>query len=110
MVRNLSGGNQQKVVVARWLAVQPRILIVDEMTRGIDVGAKQEMYRIIQNLRKEGMSIIFISSELPEIIGLCDRVLVMYKGKIVGEVSREEISCEIILAHAMGARQGCVLT
>ncbi|MCX7667776.1 MAG: sugar ABC transporter ATP-binding protein [Atribacterota bacterium] len=105
MVRNLSGGNQQKVVVARWLAVQPRVLIVDEMTRGIDVGAKQEMYRIIQNLRREGMSIIFISSELSEIVGLCDRVLVMYKGKIVGEVRREEISEETILAYAMGARQ-----
>ncbi len=103
MVRNLSGGNQQKVIVARWLAVQPRILVVDEMTRGIDVGAKQEMYRIIQNLRKEGISIVFISSELPEIVGLCDRVLVMYKGRVVGEIKREEISREKILAYAMGA-------
>ena len=103
MVRNLSGGNQQKVIVARWLAVQPRVLIVDEMTRGIDVGAKQEMYRIIQDLRKEGISIIFISSELPEIVGLCDRVLVMYKGRVVGEVKREELSREKILGYAMGA-------
>jgi len=110
MVRNLSGGNQQKVIVARWLAVQPRILIVDEMTRGIDVGAKQEMYKIIQDLRKEGMSIVFISSELPEIIGLCDRVLVMYKGKIMGEVAREEFSDELILAYAMGAKQNSVST
>ena len=103
MVRNLSGGNQQKVIVARWLAVQPRILIVDEMTRGIDVGAKQEMYRIVQNLRKEGISIIFISSELPEIVGLCDRVLIMHKGRVAGEVKRKEISQEKILAYAMGA-------
>jgi len=103
-VRNLSGGNQQKVVIARWLTIQPRILIVDEMTRGVDVGAKQEMYRIIQDLRREGMSIIFISSELSEITGLCDRVLVMYKGKIVGELQREAISEETILAHAMGAK------
>lgn len=103
-VGNLSGGNQQKVVVARWLAVRPQILIVDEMTRGIDVGAKQEMYKIIQDLRREGISVIFISSELPEIVGLCDRVLVMYKGKVVGEVRREEISEETVLAYAMGVR------
>lgn len=103
-VGNLSGGNQQKVVVARWLAVQPRVLIVDEMTRGIDVGAKQEMYRIVQSLRREGIAIVFISSELPEIVGLCDRVLVMYKGRIVRELERRDLSQETILACAMGAK------
>ena len=73
LVKNLSGGNQQKVIVARWLAINPRIILMDEVTRGIDVGAKAEMYKIIHNLRKEGISILLISSELSEIIGICDR-------------------------------------
>lgn len=105
LVKNLSGGNQQKVIVARWLAINPRIILMDEVTRGIDVGAKAEMYKIIHNLRKEGISILLISSELSEIIGICDRVVVMYKGRVVGDLERNEFSEEKILAYAMGIKQ-----
>ena len=104
-MKNLSGGNQQKVIVARWLAINPRIILMDEVTRGIDVGAKAEMYKIIHNLRKEGISILLISSELSEIIGICDRVVVMYKGRVVGDLERNEFSEEKILAYAMGIKQ-----
>lgn len=105
LVKNLSGGNQQKVIVARWLAIKPMIILMDELTRGIDVGAKVEMYKIIQNLRKEGISILLVSSELTEILGLCDRVIIMYKGKVVGEAERRDFSKEKILAQAMGIAQ-----
>lgn len=101
MVRNLSGGNQQKVIISRWLAINPKILIVDEITRGIDVGAKYEIYRILQNLRKEGISILFVSSELPEILGECDRIITMCQGKITGEILREEATEEKVLSLAM---------
>jgi ABC-type sugar transport system ATPase subunit len=101
IVNNLSGGNQQKVSVAKSLAVQPQILILDEPTRGVDVGAKSEIHRIISNLAKEGKSIILISSDLPEILGMCDRVLVMKSGEIVGELNREELSQERVLSMAL---------
>lgn len=101
IVNNLSGGNQQKVSVAKSLAVEPQILILDEPTRGVDVGAKSEIHRIISNLAKEGQSIILISSDLPEILGMCDRVLVMKFGEIVGELSREELSQERVLSMAL---------
>ncbi|MCL5986548.1 MAG: ATP-binding cassette domain-containing protein [Actinobacteria bacterium] len=101
LVRNLSGGNQQKVIISRWLAISPKILIVDEITRGIDVGAKSEIYRILQNLRKEGISILFISSELPEILGECDRIIVMCQGEITGGLLREEATEEKVLSLAM---------
>ena len=102
MVRNLSGGNQQKVIISRWLAINPKILIVDEITRGIDVGAKYEIYRILQNLRKKGISILFVSSELPEILGECDRIIIMCQGEITGEILREEATEEKVLSLAMG--------
>lgn len=99
-LKNLSGGNQQKVVVAKVLATNANIIIFDEPTRGIDVGAKQEMYRLIRELAEQGNSIIMISSEMEEVIGLSDRVLVLHEGHMAGELSREELSQEAILRLA----------
>jgi len=93
-VLDLSGGNQQKVVIARWLALKPRILIVDEPTRGIDVGAKAEVHALMSQLAREGVAILMISSELPEVMGMADRLLVMREGRMVGEVSRAEATPE----------------
>ena len=101
LVSNLSGGNQQKVVLGRWLARAPRVLILDEPTRGIDVGAKAEIYRLIAELAASGIAILVISSELPELIGLSDRILVMAAGRIVGEVQRGEATEQRVLELAM---------
>ena len=98
---NLSGGNQQKVVLSKWLFANPEILILDEPTRGIDVGAKYEIYTIINRLASEGKGIIFISSELPEILGVCDRIYVMRDGKIVGEMPASEASQEKVMKYIM---------
>ncbi|MEG0373791.1 MAG: sugar ABC transporter ATP-binding protein [Enterococcus sp.] len=95
---NLSGGNQQKVVIAKWLATHPKILILDEPTRGIDVGAKKEIYMLMNTLVQEGVSIIMVSSELPEVIGMSDRIVVMNEGKINGIISREEATQEGIMS------------
>lgn len=103
-VSQLSGGNQQKVVLSKWLLNNPRILILDEPTRGIDVGAKYEIYKIIVELAKQGVGIILISSELPEVLGMSDRVLVMSGGKIAGELSRNEATQEKIMALATGGK------
>jgi len=100
-VGELSGGNQQKVVLARWLASKPRIIILDEPTRGIDVGAKSEIYTIINELKKNHVSLILISSELPEILGVCDRIIVMKNGEISGELSREEATEMAVIELAM---------
>ena len=100
-VGKLSGGNQQKVVLARWLAAKPKVLILDEPTRGIDVGAKAEIYRLIDDLANEGLGIMFISSELPELLGLADRIYVMQNGRITGELSAATASEEAVLALAM---------
>jgi L-arabinose transport system ATP-binding protein len=100
-VGKLSGGNQQKVVLARWLAAKPQILILDEPTRGIDVGAKAEIYHLIDDLANEGLGIMFISSELPEILGLSDRIYVMQHGQITGELSGAEATEESVLELAM---------
>lgn len=102
-VGNLSGGNQQKVLLAKWMFADPDILILDEPTRGIDVGAKYEIYCIINQLVAEGKSVIMISSELPEILGMCDRVYVMNEGKIVGELAGEEATQELIMSHILKA-------
>jgi ABC-type sugar transport system ATPase subunit len=99
---NLSGGNQQKVVLAKWLACQVDVLILDEPTRGIDVGSKQEIYLLVDRLAAEGVGILLISSELPEIVGLSDRVLVMREGRVVGAFARPDLSQEEILACAVG--------
>jgi ABC transporter. len=88
---SLSGGNQQKVVLAKWLLSKPKVLILDEPTRGIDVGAKFEIYKVMVELAKQGMAIILISSELPEVIGMSDRILVVSKGRITGEYQRKDI-------------------
>ncbi|MCL4516434.1 MAG: xylose ABC transporter ATP-binding protein [Firmicutes bacterium] len=101
-VANLSGGNQQKVVLAKWLMANPRVLIMDEPTRGIDVGAKFEIYNIMHDLVKQGVCVIMISSELPEILGMSDRILVMHEGKISGEFQREEADQEIIMSAMAG--------
>ena len=98
-VGNLSGGNQQKVVLAKWLASDPEILILDEPTRGVDVGAKNEIYKIMNELAARGMAIIMISSEMPEIVNMCDRILVMNDGKITGELDRSEFDQEKILHY-----------
>jgi ABC-type sugar transport system ATPase subunit len=100
LLGNLSGGNQQKVVIGRWLATKPKILILDEPTRGVDVGAKAEIYAIMNDLVKEGVSIIMISSELPEVINMSDRVVVMSAGKITECLSREGLSQEKIMQYA----------
>jgi len=99
-VRYLSGGNQQKVVIAKWLLVDAEIIIVDEPTRGIDVGAKVEIYKLLNGFVKEGKSVIMISSVLPELIGMCDRMYVMHEGEIKGMLNREEFSSEKILTLA----------
>ncbi len=96
-IQNLSGGNQQKVSLAKWLFVKPDLLILDEPTRGIDVGAKFEIYTIMNDLVEQGMSIIMISSELPEVLGMSDRVYVVSEGKITGELPIEEATQEKIM-------------
>ena len=102
-VGNLSGGNQQKVLLAKWMFADPDILILDEPTRGIDVGAKYEIYCIINQLVAEGKSVIMISSELPEILGMCDRIYVMNEGKIVGELAGSEATQELIMSKILSA-------
>ncbi len=102
IVENLSGGNQQKVVFARWMLAKSDLLILDEPTVGIDVGAKQEIYRLMSGIAAEGRGILMISSELPELLGMCDRILVMREGRIVHEVSREEATQEKILYYSAG--------
>ena len=102
-VGNLSGGNMQKVLLAKWMFAEPEILILDEPTRGIDVGAKYEIYCIMNQLVAEGKSVIMISSEMPEILGMCDRIYIMNEGKMVGELSASEASQEAIMSHIIKA-------
>ena len=99
-IMTLSGGNQQKVVIARWIASQPEVLLCDEPTRGIDVGAKAEVYEILREISSRGIGIILVSSELPELISLCDRIIVMHEGKITGELTREDANEESIMRYA----------
>ncbi|POA83403.1 sugar ABC transporter ATP-binding protein [Pseudomonas protegens] len=101
-IDTLSGGNQQKALLARWLMTQPRILILDEPTRGIDVGAKAEIYRLIASLAGEGMAVIMISSELPEVLGMSDRVMVMHEGQLMGTLDRNEATQERVMQLASG--------
>lgn len=104
MVGDLSGGNQQKVVLAKWIAAQSQVLILDEPTRGVDVGAKQEIYNLLNELTERGVSIIMVSSDLPEVIGLSDRVVVISEGQITGEVSGQQINEEDIMTLATGGQ------
>lgn len=96
----LSGGNQQKVVLGKWLAINPKVIILDEPTRGIDVGSKAEIYSIINELAANGAAIIMVSSDLPEIINMCDRTYIMCEGRITGELPAKEFSQEQIMIHA----------
>lgn len=102
IVRFLSGGNQQKVVLGKWLGMEPKLLLLDEPTRGIDVGAKEEIYHLMDKLAGEGLAVLFVSSELEEIIGMSDRALVMHEGCITGELKREELTEESIMQLATG--------
>jgi ribose transport system ATP-binding protein len=102
IVQFLSGGNQQKVVLGKWLAMRPRVLLLDEPTRGIDVGAKQEIYKLMEELARQGVAILFVSSEMEEILGMSDRVLVMHEGCLAGELARGELSEEAVMHLATG--------
>ena len=104
-VENLSGGNQQKVVIGKWLATEPEVLILDEPTRGIDVGAKAEVHRIISELADSGAGILLISSEMPEILHLSDRILVMHEGNVTAQLSREEATQESIMHAAVAGAE-----
>lgn len=104
VVQHLSGGNQQKVVIGKWLALKPRLLLMDEPTRGIDVGAKQEIYQLMEQLAKEGVAILFVSSEMEEILGMSDRTLVMHEGRLTGELQREHLSEESVMQLATGGK------
>ncbi len=101
-VINLSGGNQQKVVLAKWLALNPKVLIVDEPTRGIDIGAKAEVHSLLSQLAESGVAVLMISSELPEVLRLADRILVMREGRLVAEFDHAEASEERVVAAATG--------
>ena len=101
IVRELSGGNQQKVVLARWLLHSCRVLLLDEPTRGVDVATKAELYRVITDLAKEGLAVLVVSSELPELVGICSRILVMREGEIVFEVDGAAATERELLRHAV---------
>jgi ABC-type sugar transport system ATPase subunit len=103
-VATLSGGNQQKVVLGKWLATEPRVLMLDEPTRGVDVGAKSEIYRLLFDVAQSGVGILVSSSENAELLTLCDRVLVMFRGRVVAELSRDEAS-EARIAHFAGGHR-----
>jgi ribose transport system ATP-binding protein len=103
-VKNLSGGNQQKVIIARWLTLKPRVLILDEPTRGIDVGTKAEIHALMSQLAREGVGVLMISSDLPEVLGVSDRILVMHAGGIAAEFTRDEASQAAIMFAATGGK------
>jgi ribose transport system ATP-binding protein len=100
-VVNLSGGNQQKVVLAKWLATEPRVLLLDEPTRGIDINAKKEIYALIGQLAQSGLGVVMVSSELPEILGIADRILVLCEGRMTAEFTRAEATEEKVLQAAL---------
>jgi ribose transport system ATP-binding protein len=98
----LSGGNQQKIVLAKWLALGPKVFVLDEPTRGVDVGAKAEIYRVIEDLAAQGAAVLMISSDLEEVLRLSDRVLVMHEGRLAGELARADLSEEAVMQLATG--------
>jgi len=102
VVQLLSGGNQQKTVLAKWLLLKPRVLLLDEPTRGVDVGAKEEIYKLLEQAARDGAAILFVSSEMQEILTLADRVLVMHQGRLTAELSREQLSEEAVMRAATG--------
>ncbi|HOJ69143.1 MAG TPA: ATP-binding cassette domain-containing protein, partial [Candidatus Hydrogenedentes bacterium] len=101
-VENLSGGNQQKVVLAKWMLTEPRLILLDEPTRGVDVGAKHEIYRLLFEWSREGVGILLITSEMPELLALSDRIMVLHRGRVTGWFTRETATPEAVLAAAMG--------
>jgi ABC-type sugar transport system ATPase subunit len=103
-VRSLSGGNQQKTVLARWLVMRPKLLVLDEPTHGVDVGAKAEIYALIRDLAREGVAILLISSELPEVLELSDRIVVMREGRVAAELDRAQADAHVVMLHATGAK------
>ena len=102
IVESLSGGNQQKVVLAKWLEIEPEVLILNEPTRGIDVGAKTEIYKILDRLVSEGKCIIIITSEMPELLAMSDRILVMFEGNVSGVIDRQHADQETVVQYAIG--------
>lgn len=108
LVGSLSGGNQQKVVLGKWLALQPQVLLLDEPTRGIDVGAKHEIYELMDELAAQGMAVLFVSSEMDEIIGMSDRVIVMHEGRITGQLTSDELTEEAVMQLATGSPESTV--
>ena len=104
-IDTLSGGNQQKVIVAKWLNISPKVLILDEPTRGIDIGAKVEIYNLLNKLVEEGVTVIMISSELPEIMGMCHRILVMCEGEIAADLGEDEATKELIMEYSTGSKK-----
>ncbi|MEA4906489.1 MAG: D-xylose ABC transporter ATP-binding protein, partial [Anaerolineaceae bacterium] len=104
-VLKLSGGNQQKCLVAMWMGIQPQVILFDEPTRGVDIGARAEIYHKLREFSAAGTGVVMVSSDLPELIGMCDRIIVMHQGRITGELQREAFSEERILAYAAGV--GC---
>ena len=99
-IRSLSGGNQQKVIIGRWLLTEPEVLLLDEPTRGIDVGAKYEIYQLILDLANKGKTVLMVSSEMPELLGVCDRIIVMSGGRVAGEVDARSTTQEEIMTLA----------
>src|SRR5205823_9656652 len=106
VVRFLSGGNQQKVVFGKWLATKPKVLLLDEPTRGIDVGAKREIYTIMDHLARDGAAVLFVSSELEEVLGMSDRAIVMHEGRVAGELTRAALTEESVMFLATGHTSG----
>jgi ABC-type sugar transport system ATPase subunit len=103
-VINLSGGNQQKTVLARWLAIHPKVLLLDDPTAGIDAGAKHEIYKILADLTAAGVIVILVSSELPELLGMCDRLAVLCAGRLATVLERSNFNEELVMAYAAGIR------
>ena len=104
MITSLSGGNQQKVIFGKWLERSPSVFMMDDPTRGIDVGAKAEIYKLINELTAQGMAIVLISSELPEVMGMSDRLLIMYEGRVTGQLLKEEYTEERVMEYATGRK------
>ena len=100
----MSGGNQQKVVLGKWLAMEPEVLLLDEPTRGVDVGAKHEIYMLMEQLAEKGKAVVFVSSDMVEVLAMSDRILVMHEGQLSGELSRAEASEEAVMELATGGR------
>ena len=105
LVSALSGGNQQKIVIAKWLATNPKVVLLDEPTRGIDIGAKSDIYALVEKLAEEGVAVIIVSSEFPELLSVCDRILTLHDGQINGEFFHNAVDEETLVAYAFGTEE-----